>query len=76
MKGLKGRLLITPKNPNIKPFGYPVKDVHMLAGTEGWFCRVVHDGETYYYTGKTQETAKDSYHESIVTVLSEREVEY
>jgi len=46
--GMKGRLLITPKNTAFAPF-----EVLACAGEETWFCTVVHDGELYYYTGKT-----------------------
>lgn len=70
MKGTKGRLHITPRAP-FKEFDYPAEP-----DKEDWFCRVTYDGETYFYTGKTQESAAHSYHSSIVTVLSEHEELY
>lgn len=69
--GTKGRLLITPKNTAFTPFEIPAR-----ADEETWFCTAAHDGEFYYYTGKTQESAGSSYHASMVTVLSSHTEEY
>lgn len=69
--GMRGRLLVTPKNPAFAPFEVPAD-----TNKETWFCTAAHDGETFYYTGKTQASAGSSYPASMVTVLSSHTEEY
>ena len=69
MEGLYfGKLRITPTNRSFDAFDYPNGDVC------GYFFVTSVDGVSYFYTGKSRETASRSFPASIVEVVHAQKV--
>ena len=61
-----GRVKVTPLGRMAKPFFIPEAEDEI-----GVFCIKDYEGKEYLYTGKTQESASNSYPMQIVEILKE-----